>query len=179
MVKITHENEIKILDVDVVKLQNIVESLGAKKVFDAERVFTTFDTLEKTYTKNHSIIRLTEEEKLKLSISDFPDGINKETIKLFVSRKKEAIDLFAKLGIMPICEVTSHRISYELDGVDIDIDQFPFIPPFIEIDTSELEMPLKDFLIQLDILDKEQFLQGTEDLYFKYGKNYFEIFAIK
>ena len=172
------ENEVKILDINVLQVCSNLDKLGAPKVFDDDRVFTTFDTKNGKYRKSKTIIRLTEETKLNLSVSNFPDRINKETVKLFVSRKKEAIDLLGKLGIYPICEVRSHRVSYEHGPVDFDIDIFPEIPPFIEIDVGDSDTLLEEILIKLELTDKEKFYGGTEELYEKYGKDYFNIFRI-
>lgn len=172
------ESEVKILNINVSDVCINLDRIGAKKVFDDDRVFITFDTKRGKYRKNKTIIRLTEETKLKLSVSNFPDGINKETVKLFVSRKKEAIDLLGKLGIYPIAEVKSHRISYEHGPVDFDIDIFPEIPPFIEIDVGNSTTLLEELLVKLELTDKEKFYGGTEELYQRYGKDYFDVFNI-
>ena len=156
------EQEIKILNVDAVTLCHILENLGARKVFDGDRIFTTFDTLEKEYIKKDILIRLTEEEKLKLSVSTDTSKSSmgeKKTIKLFVSRKKETVDFFASLGIFPITEVKSHRISYEWKTkkgiVDFDIDSFPQIPSFLEIDLENVSEPKEELLKTLNLTDKK------------------------
>ncbi len=43
------EQEIKVLDINVENVCEKLEQLGAKKVFDGDRIFTTLDTEEKTY----------------------------------------------------------------------------------------------------------------------------------
>ena len=122
------EEEIKVLDVDDGRLQKILEKLGAKKVFDGKRIFTTYDTRNKKYTSKGIIIRLTEEDKVKLSITTPLKKNKRETVKLFISRKKETVDFLERIGLFPVAEVASYRISYELGKVDIDIDKFPKIP---------------------------------------------------
>lgn len=179
------EQEIKVLDINVENLCEKLERLGAKKVFDGDRIFTTLDTEEKTYLQKDIMIRLTEEEKLKLSVSTNNSKSStgeKETVKLFVSRKKETIDFFKALGILPISEVKTHRISYELETkkgiVDFDIDTFPDIPSFLEIDLENLVQTIEELLETLNLSQNKIVDCGTEEIYKIYNIDYFEKFKI-
>ena len=173
------ENEVKILNIDAQEVAKLIERLGATKVFDGKRVFTTFDTTDRFYTKNNTIIRLTEEGKLKLSVSYMNENGDKETIKLFTSRKKETVDFLSRLNVVPIARVESHRVSYELDDIDFDIDKFPKIPPFLEVDIGADSKYSLDELVRKLRLDGNELVSiGTEDIYSKYGKDYFELFAV-
>lgn len=158
---------------------------GAKKVFDGDRVFTTFDTLDNSYLQKDILIRLTEEDKLKLSVSTNNSKSSlgeKRTVKLFVSRKEETIDFFKALGLFPIAELKQHRISYEVETtkgiVDFDIDTFPFIPPFLEIDLENLDRDFTLLLEELDISSNKHVDFGTEEIYKLYGIDYFKKFKI-
>ena len=85
------ENEVKVLEVTPEDVCAKLEGLGAKKVFDGDRVFTTFDGVTESFLAKDILIRLTEEEKLKLSVSTNTSKSStgeKQTIKVFVSRKK-------------------------------------------------------------------------------------------
>lgn len=179
------ENEIKILDITVLELCKKIEKLGASKVFDDDRTFTTFDRMELPYLEQDILIRLTEEEKLKLSVSKNTSKSStgeKETIKVFVSRKQEMIDFFNAIGIVPISEVKSHRISYEWKTskgvVDFDIDIFPLIPPFLEIDIENLDIEISDLLKLLGISNNKIVNCGTEQIYQMFGINYYKEFSI-
>lgn len=173
------EKEVKILDINKEELTKRLEKLGALKIFDWQRTFTTFDTIDHKYTNNKQIIRLTEESKLKLSINNMNKEWKIETVKLFVSRKEETIDFLKRLEINPITEVKSYRISYELDGIDIDIDIFPEIPAFVEIDIETLQWKLPDLLKKLWLEKNEVVEINTEEIFTKYGKKYQEIFTIQ
>lgn len=175
------EQEIKILDIDPKEIQSKLEEMGAKKVFDADRVFTTFDTPDRKYTAQNTTIRLTEEDKLKLSIRTLKKDGKKDSVKVFTSRKQETVDFLDRLGLSSVAEVKSHRVSYELgegNVVDVDIDEFPGIPPFVEIDLEFLPMPLEEFLIKLGLAGREPMDITTEEIYSYYGKDYFELFKI-
>ena len=180
------ENEIKVLDVSPEIICNKLDSMGAKKVFDDDRVFTTFDSQTESYLAKDILIRLTEEEKLKLSISTDTSKSStgeKRTIKVFVSRKKEMIDFFAVLGIEAVAEVKSHRISYELTTskgiVDFDLDTFPLIGSFLEIDLENMDRPLDEYLKELGLENNRIVNCGTEQIYGMYGYDYYKEFSIK
>jgi adenylate cyclase class IV len=51
--------------------------------------------------------------------------------------------------------VKSHRISYELGNIDFDIDKFPNIPAFLEIDIENLEISVEELLKKLDLDSNE------------------------
>lgn len=172
------EHEVKILDIDVEKVQSKLEALGAVKVYDDERVLTTFDTKDFGYKSQRKSIRLTEEGKLKLSVSS-GCGESKETVKLFTSRKEETVDFLSQLGLYPITEVKARRISYEWNEVDFDIDIFSEIPAFLEIDIERLTIPLEELLIQLGLNEKRRVVMGTKEIFQEvYGKDFYELFKI-
>ncbi|HEV7424253.1 MAG TPA: hypothetical protein VGO21_03625 [Candidatus Paceibacterota bacterium] len=172
------EKEVKILDVVIEDLLSKFKELGAKEVFNDNRIITHFDYHDGRLFKQKKVIKLTEEGKLKLSYSINTEH-GKETIKLFVSRKKEVLDFLNKLDLFPISESTSHRISFEWEGVDFDIDEFPQIPPFLEIDLGESKYEIKDVLTKLGLGKNENGEMGTPDIYKRYNLDYFKIFKIK
>jgi len=172
------DDEVKVLDVSLKHLEKAFKTIKADRVFDGKRVFTTFDYPDLRLTENGKNIRLTEEDKLKLSFTTKLSPKSKETIKLFVSRKKEAIDFLDRLGLKPLAECRSHRISWEWKEVDFDLDQFPQIPPFLEIDPGDSEIALKKILKMLELENKEVVTLSTKEVYTKYGKNYLELFKI-
>ncbi len=164
--------EIKVLDIDVENLEPKLIALGAKKVFDDVRTITYFKN-----PKDDGVpfLKLTEEgEKLKLSSQDLETH---EDVKVFVSRKDECMRVLATLGYMPVSEVKAKRISYELGSIDFDIDQFPGIPAFLEVDMGENPPMTTDELFSnlgLESNKKGEF--STPEIVAQYGKDYFEVF---
>lgn len=165
--------EIKVLDVDSNIIEEKIFSLGAKKVFDDTRVITYFSHKDIKVP----FLKLTEEgEKLKLSSQN---NETHEEVKLFVSRKEECIKLLGTLGYFPVSEVKARRISYELGSIDFDIDKFPEIPAFLEIDLGESpDISLEQILTNLGIEQNKKGQMSTPDIVKLYGKDYFEFFKI-
>lgn len=175
------EQEIKVLDVDVLKLEEKLLALGAKKVFDDNRTIIALDTKDKKYLKElDKLIRVTEEGTTKVTMHINQSKIDeKREIKFKTSRLKETLDFFKELGLIPQTEVTARRISYELNEIDFDIDIFGCIPPFLEIDIASLSKTgyTKESLLEaLGLQNNRVVIMGTEDIHELYGINYFEIY---
>jgi len=178
-----HEHEIKILDVDIPKLERNLQNLGAIKVYDGTRTITTYDTADRHFLQEEDkLIRITEEGSIKVTMhvhQTYPDI--KEGIKFKTSRLKETADFFHELGLDPICRVKAPRISYELGDIDFDIDSFPAIPPFLEIDTeylAESGYTIEELLQRLDLADNQIVTMGSEDIHKLYNVDYFDIYKI-
>lgn len=161
------EEEYKILNVNVVNVCKILDSLGAKKVYEGPRMFTYFDK------EGH--LRLTQEGTFKLSYShDTPEG--HEVIKVKVSRDTEMMAILKQLGYVPVARMPSKRISYELNEVDFDIDQFPEITPFMEIDCKKKD--LRKWLEKLNLANNEVVQLTTTQIYKRNGIDVFEKYKI-
>lgn len=177
------EHEIKVLDVDIKTLCTKLEEIGAKKVYDDVRTIIAIDTDEKKYLQQEDkLIRVTEEGTTKVTMhihQSKPDI--KEAIKFKTSRLKETMDFFAQLGLKPISKVISQRVSYELGKIDFDIDLFPAIPPFLEIDIEYLEeegYKLDELLKKLGLENNKIVVMGTEDIHKLYNKDYFDEYKV-
>ncbi len=175
------EHEVKILDINVDEVTKSLENLGAKKVYDDYRIITTLDTDERSFLlKQDKLIRITEEGSIKVTMhinNSNPDI--KRGIKYKVSRLKEQKDFFEEMGIKPISRVKARRISYELGEVDFDLDLFPTIPPFMEIDIENLDIELSELLEKLNLKDKKLVKMGTEAIHMLYNVDYFDVYKIE
>lgn len=168
------ENEIKVLEINVNEVIRNLEKMGAKKVFDGNRTIIHFDNKEKMLQKSGIDIRITEEDSIKLSVDKIIDGRN-SSIKLKISRSKEMIDFLETLNIIPVAKTIAHRTSYELNDIDFDIDEFKDIPPFLEIDSPNLNNIINDIIKKLDLSENKIIQLSTKAIYSQYGKNYFTV----
>lgn len=60
------------------------------------------------------------------------------------------------------------RITYVLDDTEIDIDSWPLIPPYLEIE-GESDKQIDSIIRKLELSDKEIISCNTADVYKKYG----------
>jgi len=178
------EHEIKVLDVNVQELAKRLEKIGAKKVYDDDRTIITLDTPERMFlSKKDKLIRITDEGNIKVTmhVNQSKPEI-KEGIKFKTSRLKETMDFFHEIGLDPISKVKASRISYELGKIDFDIDKFPAIPAFLEIDIEFIKeegYELEQLLKELGLENNKVVVMGTEDIHNLYGKDYFNEYRAK
>lgn len=177
------EHEVKILDVDIEKLKSKLEQIGAVKVYEDVRTIIALDTKDRMFLdKKDKLIRITDEGSTKVTMHVNQSNPNtKKAIKFKTSRMKETLDFFEEMGIKPISKVEAPRVSYELGKVDFDIDKFPKIPAFLEIDTEDLEnegYSLEKLLEVLELQDNKMVIMGTEDIHKLYGIDYFEVYKV-
>lgn len=177
------EHEIKVLDVDIEKLKLKLEEIGAVKVYEDVRTIIALDTADRTFlNKKDKLIRITDEGSIKVTMHVNQSNPKiKKGIKFKTSRMKETLDFFKEMGITPISKVKAPRVSYELGKIDFDIDSFPKIPPFLEIDIEYLEeegYTIEQLLKKLGLKDNKVVIMGTEDIHKLYGIDYFEEYKV-
>lgn len=173
------ENEIKILNVNVEKLIKCLISKEAKLVFSGERVIHTFDDNCESYRSRDILIRLTDEASTKLTVHVNNTSTNRQIIKLhMVENGMTIIDFLSVLGLFERTRLRSYRTSFELEGIDFDIDQFPNIPPFLEIDIANLNYSLDILLFDLGLESNQIVTCGTEEIFKLYGLDYYSLFSI-
>jgi len=176
------EHEIKVLDVNIDSLVKHLEKIGAKKVYDDVRTIIALDTKDRHFlNEKDKLIRVTDEGSIKVTMhvnQSKPDI--KAGIKFKTSRLKETMDFFHEMGLDPISKVSVPRISYELGKIDFDIDSFPAIPSFLEIDIEHIEdegYTVDSLLKELGLENNKVVVMGTEDIHKLYNIDYFEIYS--
>ena len=70
--------------------------------------------------------------------------------EVIVSDFDTANEILNKLGYFARSKQENRRIQYRLDGVEIDVDFWPMIPPYVEFE-AESEEDIKKLCKKLDI----------------------------
>jgi adenylate cyclase class 2 len=137
------EIEVKILEINVEKVEDKLKKMGAEKVFDGELVNVYFDFSDKRLEKEGKILRLRKkDDKVILTYKKF---INQDEAKVMDENELEIQDLglmkeiFRDIGLSPIYEFSKHRTSYKLNQTNFEIDKYPDIPAFLEIEAPDLK----------------------------------------
>ena len=169
------EFEVKILGIDVDNIIAKLKKLGAKKVIEREMKRFVYDFNPK---KENSWVRLRDDgQKVTLTIkeiySDEIDGTKE--IEIIVDSFKKTNLLLNKLGYLPQSYQENRRISYKLDGVDIEIDFWPQIPPYLEIEGRSIR-EVENIINKLGFKISQTTSTHTVGVYKKYG---IDINAIK
>jgi adenylate cyclase class 2 len=132
MEKIEYEG--RILEIDKKNIIEKLEALGAKKEGEYNYRRYTYEFDPKIYEK---WIRLrTDGTKTTLTIKEIKDYTVSGTREkeIIVSDFDMTNEILNELGYKPKNYQENNRIRYILDNVEIDIDTWPLIPTYMEIE---------------------------------------------
>jgi len=154
------EYEARILNINLPNFISKLESLGAIKEDDYNYQRYVYGFNPKVYEK---WIRLrTNGKKTTLTIKELKDysisGTKEKEI--IVSDFEMTNEILKELGYIPESYQENKRTRYHLDGVEIDLDSWPLIPPYVEIEGNSEEEVIqtaeklgysKEDLVSLDV----------------------------
>lgn len=144
------EYEVRVLDINKDNLIKKLEELGATKIADFEYKRRVFNFNPPTDTK---WIRLrTDGNKTTLTIKKMEsleiDGTKEMEIE--VSSFEETNRILEELGYKAHTYQQNRRTRYVLNDVELDIDTWPYIPTYLEIEGKD-EKSVKDMIKLLDV----------------------------
>lgn len=161
------ELEVKVLRVDLEKMEEKLKSLGARLIAREKQINTIIDSEDNYIEENldsylriretHSI--LNNEKKIRLTMKE---NIYRQSIRenietnIDISDKKKMLDILEKLGYKVKSVGYKDRSSYELDGIRFDLDTWDentYPEPYMEIEVKKEEELEK--MIQLLGINKE------------------------
>lgn len=148
------EYEVRVLEIDKDDLIRKLESLNATKVGEFNQKRYVYDTIPK---ENGKWIRLRTNGKettltFKDVTSDKIDGTKE--VEIEVSDLELTNEFLNKIGFFSKAYQENNRIRYILDDVELDIDSWPLIPTYLEIEGKD-ENSVLDMIEKLE-LDKSK-----------------------
>ena len=146
------EIEVKILEVDKMEVIERLRGLGARKIFDGDVITTYFDFEDRRLAKEGKILRLRKkgdqvELTYKKEISKAKAKIMEE-YEIIVDRMDAVVKILEMLGLKEFHKSIKHRISYTKNNIHFEIDTYPDIPAFLEVEAPNLEK-LKEYVNKL------------------------------
>lgn len=174
------EIEVKFLDINVPEIQKTLRKIGARKVFDKVYQRKVYDHPDLRLDKQGAWLRVRDEGdkvtftfKQRLGMKGHPgeqndDGM--EEIETTVGSFNTACRILEKIGLKEKFHEETHRIRYLKGGVEYDIDHWPGIPPYLEIETDNWER-LKRAVEELGLRPEDQKIFSTMQVYKIYGIN--------
>lgn len=162
------EYESRILEVDIKKAINKLKSLSAIYVDDYVYTRYVYDT--KPAHENKWIRLRSDGSKTTLTFKEFKsktiDGTNE--LEIEVSDLEKTKELLKILGYEPRSIQENKRTRYVLNDVEIDIDSWPYIPAFIEVEGKN-ETEVNKVIDVLKECGKEVTNIDVQGIYEKYG----------
>ncbi len=165
------ELEAKFLDVDKDALRQLLKENGAVLIHE-ERLMKrkNFDYSDRRLQKIGGWIRVRNEgDKTTLSYKQLIDRTLEGTkeISLVVEDFNKMSDLLLAIGFENKAFQETKRERWELDGIEVTIDTWPWIPSFVELE-GRTEVDLKSVAKKLS-LDWNQAMHGSvETVYQKH-----------
>jgi len=162
------EYEVRVLEIDKEKMVETLESLGAKKIGDWHQKRYVYDIIPKD---DNSWIRLrTNGIKTTLTFkcvkSKTIDGTKEAEVE--VSDFEETNIILEQMGHHNRGFQENKRIQYILDCVEIDIDTWPNIPTYLEIEGKD-EESVKNIIKKLNVDESKVSTLDVQSLYEYYG----------
>ena len=168
------EYEVRILEIDVDSIKKKLEEVGATFEWDRVQRRYVYDFIPKVDSK---WIRLrTNGIKNTLTIKDLVtskiDGTRE--LEIEVDDFDNTNKILEELGYVHRNYQENRRIQYKLDGVEIDIDSWPMIPTYLEIEGSSEEEVYK-IVEKLGYKLEDTTTRDVEGIYNDYGHDVMEI----
>lgn len=179
------EKEVKFLNINPEKIQEKLKLIGAEKIGEFFYRRRVFDYPDLRFNKEGAWVRLRDEGKRitlafkkRLGVQTH-DGTTSdegmEEIEIEVSDFEKTALLLQKLGFMEKFYEEQKRTQWKKDGVEFDIDLWPGLEPYLEIEApswEEVDMAIR--LLGLNPEDKKIFstnqvykLKGINELDYK------------
>ncbi len=172
------EYEVRVLEIDKEKLIKKLEELGATFQWDHIQRRYVYDFIPKIDGK---WIRLrTNGEKTTLTIKNLVsseiDGT--QELEIEVDNFERCNLILKELGYEAKGYQENRRCQYLLNGVEIDIDSWPLIPTYVEIEGAS-EEAVYNALDALGLSDGKFTTRDVEGVYLDYGHNLETIYDLK
>ncbi|MFC1612708.1 class IV adenylate cyclase [Patescibacteria group bacterium] len=179
------EIEVKFLNINPVEIENKLKKLGADRQFERLYRRRVFDYPDLRLDKQGAWLRLRDEGdsiklafKQRIGMSNFDGKLNDigmEEIEIEVSDFDKTADILLKSGLKEKFYQENKRIRYVFDNIEFDIDFWPKLDPYLEIEATswdDIDRGIK--LLGLNPDDKKIFstnriykLKGIEILDYK------------
>ena len=145
------EIEERVLEIDKDKVIAKLEELGAKKIGDWHQKRYVYDFIPK---RENEWIRLRtngKETTLTYKNVESKDISGTKELEIVVSDFEETNQLLKIMGYTPRSFQENLRTRYYLDHIEIDIDTWPLIPTYLEIEgNSEEDVKRVEKLLELN-----------------------------
>ncbi len=145
------EYEIRVLEINAEEIIKKLESLGAKKIgeFNQKRYVYDLNPIQKGKWIRLRTNGINTTLTYKDITSNSVDGTKE--IEVVVDDFNKTNEFLEKIGFVHRSYQENNRIQYILDNVEIDLDSWPMIPTYMEIEgNSDEEVTLIKEKLMLD-----------------------------
>ena len=172
------EIEAKFLDINEDELKAKLESLDARFIGEFDYKRKTYDYADKSLKAKNAWVRLRDEgdrialtykQRLGVGENSMKDKGMKE-VEVVVSDFVVTANLLKEIGLVEKFYEENKRVRYVLDNVEIDIDTWPMIPTYVELEGSSWES-VQAVAQKLGFKWEDHLRCSTMQVYENYGIN--------
>ena len=167
------EKEVKFLNINPTLIQKKLKKIGAKFCFDLIYKRKVFDYPDLRLDKNGAWVRVREEgDKIKMSFKrriGMGDGRatndkGMEEIEIEVDDFNKAAKILLNIGLIEKHYTENRRIRYKLNNIEFDIDFWPKLKPFLEIEAPSWKK-IDSVILLLGLNPKDRKIFSTYQVY--------------
>ena len=165
------EIETRFLDISKDELLEKLVLLGATDKGEEKLEEIIFHAADGSWIGKNKFVRLRKTKgKIKLTYKENVEQAvdSAREIELEVSDMDNCSEFLNKIGLGPIRRLEKYRRTFEFDGVTIDIDTWPKIPTYAEIEGPSVES-LKNVCGKLDMDWEKRFDGDAREVFRHYG----------
>jgi adenylate cyclase class 2 len=165
------EIETRFLDINKDELAKKLVLLGALDEGEEKLEEIIFHAADLSWVGKRKFVRLRKTKgKIKLTYKENVEQAvdSAQEIELEVSDLNKCSEFFEKIGLQPMRRLEKYRHTFKLDGVTIDIDTWPKIPAYVEIEGPSVES-LKTMCGKLDMDWEKRFDGDAREVFRRYG----------
>ncbi len=165
------EIETRFLDIDKAALLAKLAALGARDLGDEKLDEVIYHAADGSWVGKRKFIRLRKtKDKVKLTykenVAQAVDSARE--IELTVSDMEKCGELFEKIGLIAMRRLEKYRHTFTLDDVTLDIDTWPKVPPYVELEGPSVEA-LQATSARLGLDWDKRFDGDAREVFRKYG----------
>jgi adenylate cyclase class 2 len=177
------EIETKILEIDKEDVKKTLVNLGAKKISEEKLVVDWYGPKGLTHDGDDSwFLRVrtydsTQKYEVTWKAKSEHIGVSRrhKEINFNVSHSEAIGDLFEELDLEKYAHQEKKRESWELNDIRFDIDTYPKMPTFLEIEAKSTE-DIEDMIKKLNLEKNQTWNDGERTLIKqKYCLNWFDM----
>jgi adenylate cyclase class 2 len=164
-----HEIETKVLEVDTKSLIKNLEALGAEKI---QEVMLTVDWFSAPgFDKDHQpwFLRVRSYSTGKIEVTwkgkHEIEGLARKVreVNVFVDNHENTKTLFKAIGLVCYAHQEKKRISWKLGNVQFDLDTYPKMPAYLEIEAPG-EKEISEMIKKLNLSEHQTWNDGEKTL---------------
>ncbi len=167
------EIETRFLEIDKDDLVKKLISLGAVDKGEEKLEEVIFHAADGSWLGKRKFVRLRKmKDKIKLTYKENVKQTvdSAQEIEFLVPDFEKCQEFLEKIGLEPMRQLEKYRHTFELGEVVIDIDQWPKIPVYMEIEGPSVES-LKKACVQLGLDWEKRFDGDARGVFRHYGYN--------